>query len=46
MASTNKLPPVRTGEAWLLFEDLVCDGSSLSSAVGRTDSGDDGADNA
>ena len=25
-ASTNKLPPGATGEAWLLFEDLVCDG--------------------
>lgn len=25
-ASTNKLPPGTTGEAWLLFEDLVCDG--------------------
>jgi hypothetical protein len=25
-ASTNKTPPGTNGEAWLMFEDLVCDG--------------------
>jgi hypothetical protein len=26
IAATNKNPPKTTGEAWLVFEDLVCDG--------------------
>jgi hypothetical protein len=25
-AASNRLPPNTTGEAWLIFEDLVCDG--------------------
>ena len=32
-ASFNKLPAGTTGEAWLVFEDLVCDG--LEFALGR-----------
>lgn len=33
IAATNKLPPGATGEAWLVFEDLVCDG--LEFILGR-----------
>jgi hypothetical protein len=43
-ASTNKLPPGANGEAWLLFEDLVCDGMEFIFGRRAHRLGDGGAD--